>query len=235
MARPVCKVGSMSVQPLSRRMGFERLTSRNGNSRKPHFALFPQDQQLSSPKSDLGWAPRRFSTASVRSAWLAPAGRRPSSCARPGDDCHRPGRRNLLPGYWVPAAQVPDGLAVLPLDGVFEQVGQSPAGGDAGDVGDPPGCATPEMIPEGSHVTCLEKAQSRRLWSGWVSPTVMSVAGIRPRQPNLPVARGGKVTDVGTSWGSVRPGRLPGADEDAHMVITMPPTADNVTTAISDG
>src|SRR5215467_8111877 len=27
------------------------------------------------------------------------------------------------PGYWVPAAQVPDGLAVLPFDGVFEQVG----------------------------------------------------------------------------------------------------------------
>src|SRR3954463_5493458 len=24
------------------------------------------------------------------------------------------------PGYWVPAAQVADGLAVLPLDGVFE-------------------------------------------------------------------------------------------------------------------
>ena len=42
-----------------------------------------------------------------------------------------------LPGYRVPAAQVPDGLAVLPLDGVFEQVGQMPAGGDAGDVGDP--------------------------------------------------------------------------------------------------
>jgi hypothetical protein len=40
-------------------------------------------------------------------------------------------------GYWVPAAQVPDGLAVLPLDGVFEQVGQLPAGGDAGDVGYP--------------------------------------------------------------------------------------------------
>jgi hypothetical protein len=30
-----------------------------------------------------------------------------------------------------------DGLAVLPLDGVFEQVGQPPAGGDAGDAGDP--------------------------------------------------------------------------------------------------
>src|SRR6266496_5644849 len=42
-----------------------------------------------------------------------------------------------LPGYWVPAAQVPDRLAVLPLDGVFEQVGQPPAAGDAGDVGDP--------------------------------------------------------------------------------------------------
>src|SRR6266568_5275105 len=42
-----------------------------------------------------------------------------------------------LPGYWVPAAQVGDGLAVLPLDGVLEQVGQVPAGGDAGDVGDP--------------------------------------------------------------------------------------------------
>ena len=41
------------------------------------------------------------------------------------------------PGYWVPAAQVPHGLAVLPLDGVFEQMGQPPAGGDAGDVGDP--------------------------------------------------------------------------------------------------
>src|SRR6266851_717648 len=41
-----------------------------------------------------------------------------------------------LPGYWVPAAQVLHGLAVLPLDGVFEQVGQMPAGGDAGDVGD---------------------------------------------------------------------------------------------------
>src|ERR1700732_2101341 len=42
-----------------------------------------------------------------------------------------------LPGYWVPAAQVLHGLAVLPLDGVFEQVRQVPAGGDAGDVGDP--------------------------------------------------------------------------------------------------
>ena len=40
-------------------------------------------------------------------------------------------------GYWVPAAQVPDGLAVLPLDRVFEQMGQLPAAGDAGDVGDP--------------------------------------------------------------------------------------------------
>ena len=40
-------------------------------------------------------------------------------------------------GYWIPAAQVPDGLTVLPLDGVFEQVGQPPAAGDAGDVGDP--------------------------------------------------------------------------------------------------
>src|SRR5919202_5752178 len=40
-------------------------------------------------------------------------------------------------GYWVPAAQVPDGLAVLPLDGVFEQGSQPPAGGDAGDVGGP--------------------------------------------------------------------------------------------------
>jgi 2-polyprenyl-6-methoxyphenol hydroxylase-like FAD-dependent oxidoreductase len=42
-----------------------------------------------------------------------------------------------LPGYRVPAAQVPDGLAVFPFDGVFEQVGKPPAGGDAGDVGDP--------------------------------------------------------------------------------------------------
>src|SRR5512133_3116848 len=41
------------------------------------------------------------------------------------------------PGYWVPAAQVADGLAVLTLDGVFEQVGQLPAAGDAGDVGHP--------------------------------------------------------------------------------------------------
>src|SRR6266536_6658186 len=40
-------------------------------------------------------------------------------------------------GYRVPAAQVPDGLAVFPLDGVFEQVGQPPAAGNAGDVGDP--------------------------------------------------------------------------------------------------
>src|SRR5690349_10935593 len=40
-------------------------------------------------------------------------------------------------GYRVPAAQVPDGLAVLPLDGVLEQVGQPAAGGEAGDVGDP--------------------------------------------------------------------------------------------------
>src|SRR5215471_5260039 len=47
-----------------------------------------------------------------------------------------------LPGDWVPAAQVLDGLAVLPLDGVFEQVGQVPAGGDAGDVGD--GAAGPD-------------------------------------------------------------------------------------------
>src|SRR6202023_3823260 len=38
-----------------------------------------------------------------------------------------------VPGYWVPAAQVLHGLAVLPLDGVFEQVRQVPAGGDAGD------------------------------------------------------------------------------------------------------
>ena len=44
------------------------------------------------------------------------------------------------PGYWVPAAQVADGLAVLPLDGVFEQVGQLPAAGDAGDVGHPTAC-----------------------------------------------------------------------------------------------
>jgi hypothetical protein len=28
-------------------------------------------------------------------------------------------------------------LAVLPLDGVFEQVGQLTAAGDAGDIGDP--------------------------------------------------------------------------------------------------
>ncbi len=40
----------------------------------------------------------------------------------------RDGQR--APGYWVPAAQVLDGLAVLPLDGVLEQVGQPPAGGD---------------------------------------------------------------------------------------------------------
>jgi hypothetical protein len=32
---------------------------------------------------------------------------------------------------------VPDGLAVLPLDGVLEQVGQPSASSDAGDVGDP--------------------------------------------------------------------------------------------------
>ena len=32
---------------------------------------------------------------------------------------------------------MPDGLAVLPLDGVLEQVGHVPAAGDAGDVGDP--------------------------------------------------------------------------------------------------
>jgi hypothetical protein len=38
-------------------------------------------------------------------------------------------------GYWIPAAQVLDGLPVFPLDGVFEQMGQPPAGGDAGDVG----------------------------------------------------------------------------------------------------
>ena len=36
----------------------------------------------------------------------------------------------------VPAAQVCDGLAVFPFDGVFEQVGQVPAGGKAGDLGD---------------------------------------------------------------------------------------------------
>jgi hypothetical protein len=44
-----------------------------------------------------------------------------------------------LPGYWIPATQVPDGLAVLPLDGVFEQVGQPSATCDARDVGDPAG------------------------------------------------------------------------------------------------
>jgi len=31
---------------------------------------------------------------------------------------------------------VPDGLAVLLLDGVFEQVGRPPTGGDAADAGD---------------------------------------------------------------------------------------------------
>src|SRR5499427_11137057 len=51
-----------------------------------------------------------------------------------------------LPGYWVPATQVLDGLAVLPLDGVLEQVGQVPAGGDAGDVGD--GAAGPDRDDE---------------------------------------------------------------------------------------
>src|SRR6187455_1717579 len=40
-------------------------------------------------------------------------------------------------GQWVPAAQMRDGLAVFPLDEILEQVGQPPAAGDAGDVGDP--------------------------------------------------------------------------------------------------
>ena len=38
-------------------------------------------------------------------------------------------------GYWIPAAKVPDGLAVLPLDGVLENVSKSATGGDSGDVG----------------------------------------------------------------------------------------------------
>src|SRR5260370_36822401 len=44
-----------------------------------------------------------------------------------------------LPGYWVPAAQVLDGLAVLPLHGVFEQGRQVARGGDAGECGGPGG------------------------------------------------------------------------------------------------
>src|SRR3954447_5786349 len=46
-------------------------------------------------------------------------------------------RAPWLPSYWTPATQVPDGLAVLPLDGIFEHVGDAAAGGDAGDVGHP--------------------------------------------------------------------------------------------------
>src|SRR6516165_9702594 len=60
-----------------------------------------------------------------------------------------------LPGYWVPATQVPDGLAVFPLDGVFEQVSQVPAGGDAGDVGDPaagPNRDDEPLVVEGEHL-----------------------------------------------------------------------------------
>jgi hypothetical protein len=41
---------------------------------------------------------------------------------------------------------VPDRLAVLPLDGVLEQVGQLPAAGDASDVGDP--AANPDRDDE---------------------------------------------------------------------------------------
>jgi hypothetical protein len=40
-------------------------------------------------------------------------------------------------GDWVPAPEVPDGLAIFPLDRVLEQVGQPPASGEAGDIGDP--------------------------------------------------------------------------------------------------
>ena len=38
---------------------------------------------------------------------------------------------------WVPAAQMRDGLTVLPLDEVLEQMSQPTAAGDAGNVGDP--------------------------------------------------------------------------------------------------
>ena len=61
--------------------------------------------------------------------------RQAQSRRQPSGSHHRPVRRSY--GYWVPTAQVPDGLAVLPLDGVFEQVGEPSAGGDVGDVGDP--------------------------------------------------------------------------------------------------
>src|SRR5215467_3171496 len=61
------------------------------------------------------------------------AARRPSG----GRAAGRGFAGHALAGYRIPAAQVLDGLAVLPLDGVFEQVGQVSAGGDAGDVSDP--------------------------------------------------------------------------------------------------
>src|SRR5580693_3617982 len=78
-----------------------------------------------------------------------------------------------LPGYWVPAAQMPDGLAVLPLDGVLEQVGCPPAGGDAGDVGDP--AARPDrddepLVVEGERLQG-PALQFRGQVAGHVSPS----------------------------------------------------------------
>jgi len=46
-----------------------------------------------------------------------------------------------------PAAQVLDGLAVLPLNGIFEQVSQSPADSDTGDVSHPPVGPHPDDEP----------------------------------------------------------------------------------------
>src|SRR6266496_6673739 len=96
------------------------------------------------PESARPWLPNRRDV--FARGWKGPAavGLWVSVCLSCGDETTQgrssapePEDEQRSQGQWVPAAQVRDGLAVLPLDGVFEQVGQPPAAGDAGDVGDP--------------------------------------------------------------------------------------------------
>ena len=70
------------------------------------------------------------------------------------------GRPFLMPqldGQGVPSAQVLDRLAVLPLDGVLEEVSKSAAGGDVRDVGHAATCADRDdesFVMEGE---CLQR------------------------------------------------------------------------------
>src|SRR6266545_4803226 len=71
-------------------------------------------------------------SATTGTPWPSPPATRPPGAAR-------------APG--ISAAQVLDELAILPLDGVLEGMGQPPAGGDAGNLSDTAAGPTETMNP----------------------------------------------------------------------------------------